>query len=228
MPTSTVENYLKAILHLSAAAADHESLAPLGQLAARLGVTAGTATSMVKRLADEGLASYEPRRGVKLTERGEKLALRVLRRHRLVELFLVDVMRLNWSEVNAEAEVLEHAISDRLLDRIDEMLGHPSHDPHGDPIPTAKGELPSRELTTLEQSPAGPVRVARVTDQSAAFLRYVEREGLNPGARLVVRGRDALAETITVSLADGGEKHLGLGAAAKLLVAPLDGRGPGS
>src|SRR5438309_1705668 len=100
-----------------------------------------TATTMVKALADSGLVAYEPRGGVRLTRGGEQLALHVLRRHRLVELFLVKVLGLDWSEVHAEADELEHAISDKVLDRIDGLLGRPSVDPHGDPIPSAKGKF---------------------------------------------------------------------------------------
>ena len=107
----------------------------MGQVASALGVTPGTATTMVKALAESGLAEYEPYSGVRLTAAGEKLAGLVLRRHRLVELFLVQVMGMSWAEVHDEAEQLEHVVSERLIERIDEMLGRPTHDPHGDPIP---------------------------------------------------------------------------------------------
>ena len=113
----------------------------MGQLSTALGVVPGTATSMVKALADAGLVIYEPYSGVRLTPAGEKLAAAVLRRHRLVELFLVQVMGMSWAEVHDEAEQLEHAVSDRLIDRIDEMLGRPAVDPHGDPIPDAEGVI---------------------------------------------------------------------------------------
>src|SRR6476620_7329433 len=108
----------------------------MGRLAAAMGVVPGTATTMVKTLADSGLVTYEPRSGTRLTAGGEKLALHVLRRHRLVEPFLVKTLGLDWSEVHEEAEELEHAISDKVLHRIDQLLGHPTTDPHGDPIPT--------------------------------------------------------------------------------------------
>ena len=111
----------------------------MGQIAAALGVVPGTATTMVKTLAESGLVRYEPYSGVRLTKAGEKLAALVLRRHRLVELFLVKVMGMSWTEVHDEAEQLEHAVSDRLIDRMDEMLGRPEVDPHGDPIPSAEG-----------------------------------------------------------------------------------------
>src|SRR3954465_993061 len=123
MPTSTVENYLKQ-LYLEQQAAPDE-LVSMGRLAAAMGVVPGTATSMIKALADSGLVFYEPRLGTRLTKGGEQLALRVLRRHRLVELFLVKVLGLDWSEVHDEAEELEHAISEKVLERMDALLGHP-------------------------------------------------------------------------------------------------------
>src|SRR5437868_8740633 len=137
LPSSTVENYLKAIYQGQAALVGPGRLVPMGQVAATVGVTPGTATTMVKALAESGLAEYEPYTGVRLTPGGEKLAVLVLRRHRLVELFLVQVMGMSWAEVHDEAEQLEHVVSERLIERIDEMLGHPTHDPHGHPIPTA-------------------------------------------------------------------------------------------
>ena len=119
-----------------------EGLVPMGQIAASLGVVPGTATTMIKALSESGLVHYEPYMGVRLTAAGEKLAGLVLRRHRLMELFLVKVLGMSWAEVHDEAEQLEHAVSERLIDRIDEMLGRPTVDPHGDPIPTPEGRLP--------------------------------------------------------------------------------------
>src|SRR5918995_3965776 len=141
LPSSTVENYLKAIFQGQSALPGHERLVPMGSVASALGVTPGTATTMVKALAESGLAEYEPYSGVRLTAAGERLAGLVLRRHRLVELFLVQVMGMSWAEVHDEAEQLEHVVSERLIDRIDEMLGRPTHDPHGDPIPNAEGRI---------------------------------------------------------------------------------------
>src|SRR5215217_938715 len=138
MATVTVENYLKT-LYSEQQRAQAGELVPMGSVAAAMNVTPGTATSMIKALAESGLVDYEPRGGVRLTTKGEKLALHVLRRHRLVELFLVEVLGLDWSEVDEEAEELEHAISDKVLARIDHTLGHPHFDPHGDPIPSSKG-----------------------------------------------------------------------------------------
>src|SRR5919106_389252 len=152
LPSSTVENYLKAI-YLGQTAISRDSLVPMGQLAAALGVVPGTATTMVKTLADSGLVRYEPYAGVRLTPAGERLAALVLRRHRLVELFLVRVMGYSWDEVHDEAEQLEHVVSDRLIDRMDEMLGRPEADPHGDPIPNPEGVIKPQPAHTLLTCP---------------------------------------------------------------------------
>src|SRR5437763_7930073 len=153
LPSSTVENYLKAIYQGQATLPAGSRLVSMGQVAAALGVTPGTATTMVKALAESGLAEYEAYSGVRLTAGGEKLAALVLRRHRLVELFLVQVMGMSWAEVHDEAEQLEHVVSERLIERIDEMLGRPTHDPHGDPIPNTDGAIARRELDTLLTCP---------------------------------------------------------------------------
>src|SRR5512145_1617677 len=149
LPSQTVENYLKTIYVAQASSDDPASLVPMGQLASALGVVPGTATTMVKALAESGLVHYEPYMGVRLTAAGERLASLVSRRHRLIELFLVKVLGMSWAEVHDEAEQLEHAVSEALIERIDEMLGRPAVDPHGDPIPTAEGTiaaLPSLDL----------------------------------------------------------------------------------
>ena len=218
MATSTVEDYVKQI-YLEQQAAGPDGLVPMGKLAAAMGVVPGTATSMIKALADSGLVQYEPRGGVRLTHGGEQLALHVLRRHRLVELLLVKVLGLDWSEVHAEAEELEHAISDKVLERIDAVLGHPSVDPHGDPIPSAKGQVSEVRLESLATcAPERRFRVARVIDQDPAFLQFVERCGLMPGVTVRVEVRDALADAIWVRPGDRRPITLGMSAAAKILV----------
>src|SRR3954464_1617080 len=181
LPSSTVENYLKAIFQAQLPLPRRTDLVPMGQLAATLGVVPGTATTMVKTLAESGLVRYEPYAGVRLTGSGEKLAAMVVRRHRLIELFLVEVMGMSWTDVHEEAELLEHAVSDRLIERIDEMLGRPAAYPHGDPIPDADGVLERRPLDTLLTCPLhAAVTVQRVTDQDPEFLRFVERRELKP------------------------------------------------
>src|SRR5438270_4509566 len=182
LPSSTVENYLKAIYQGQSALASEQRLVPMGQVASSVGVTPGTATTMVKALAESGLAEYEPYSGVRLSAAGQRLAGLVLRRHRLVELFLVQVMGMRWDEVHDEAEQLEHVVSDRLIERIDDMLGRPTHDPHGDPIPSPEGALTARSLDTLLTCPVHlPLKVTRITDQDPAFLRFVEGNDLKPG-----------------------------------------------
>jgi DtxR family Mn-dependent transcriptional regulator len=217
MATSTVENYLKQ-LYLQQRSAEGGKV-PMGRLASAMGVVPGTATSMVKALADSGLVEYEPRGGVILTRSGEQLALHVLRRHRLLELFLVKILGLDWSLVHDEADALEHAISDVVLERIDALLGHPTADPHGDPIPTAKGHLHEPRRMNLAECPIDtPQQVARVLDQDAEFLQFVERNGLMPGSAVTVVKREPAAEAVRIRVGKREEVSLGMVAAAKILV----------
>jgi DtxR family Mn-dependent transcriptional regulator len=174
---------------------------------------------MVKALAESGLVAYEPYNGVRLTGAGEKLAARVLRRHRLIELFLVQVMGMNWDEVHEDAEQMEHVVSDRLIERIDEMLGRPEFDPHGDPIPNAEGYLAERTLDTLLTCPLHtPVTVARVTDQDAAFLRFIESHHLKPGQTIEVEERDEVSDSVRLKGRNDERMTIGARAASKLLV----------
>ncbi len=220
LPSSTVENYLKAIYKSQAARGPGQQLVPMGELAAALGVVPGTATSMVKALAESGMVHYEPYAGVRLTAGGEKLAALVLRRHRLMELFLVKVVGMSWAEVHDEAERLEHAASDRLIDRIDAMLGRPSADPHGDPIPDPDGAMATSEYETLLSCPVGTeVMLTRVTDQDAEFLRFLEGSDLTPGQMIVVEGRDRAADHVVVRSSGGRKIMIGMRAAEKLQVA---------
>jgi DtxR family transcriptional regulator, Mn-dependent transcriptional regulator len=221
LPSYTVENYLKAIFQAQTALPRPDALVPMGQLAAALRVVPGTATTMVKALAESGLVRYEPYAGVRLTQAGEKLAALVLRRHRLVELFLVQVMGMSWTEVHDEAELLEHAVSDRLIDRIDEMLGRPEVDPHGDPIPNAEGAVESPAYETLLTCPLHRrMRVSRVSDQDREFLQFIERHDLKPGAVIQVEERDAAADSVRVK--GSREVTIGARAASKVLVQIAD------
>jgi DtxR family Mn-dependent transcriptional regulator len=219
LPSSTVENYLKAIYQGVSTLAPPQRLLPMGQLASALGVVPGTATTMVKALAESGLVEYEPYSGVALTPAGHKLAALVLRRHRLVELFLVRFMGYAWDEVHDEAEQLEHVVSDRLIDRMDDMLGRPEVDPHGDPIPNADGQVKPQESQTLMTCPIGaPVTVTRVVDQDSAFLRFLDRHQLKPGAAIQVEERDASADSVRVRGEGDRLITIGTRAASKLLV----------
>ena len=219
LPSSTVENYLKAIYLGQASLEAGERLVSMGHVAAALGVTPGTATTMIKALNESGLAEYEPYSGVRLTAAGEKLAALVLRRHRLVELFLVQVLGMSWDEVHEEAEQLEHVVSDRLIERIDRMLGRPTHDPHGDPIPTAEGTIAPGHHDSLLNCPLDtPLRVTRVSDQDPAFLRFIESNGLKPGQGIEVESRDAAADSVRLRMAGGSTMTIGARAASKVLV----------
>ena len=219
LPSSTVENYLKALFKAQAALESADKLVPMGQLAAALGVVPGTATTMVKALAESGLVRYEPYLGVRLTPAGERLAALVLRRHRLIELFLVKVTEMSWDEVHDEAEQLEHAVSERLIERIDDILGHPSVDPHGDPIPDAHGAVERKALDTLLTCPLNTrVVVSRVTDQDADFLRFVEGSDLKPGQVIEVEARDEAGDRVSVRNENNSLITLGMRAASKLLV----------
>jgi DtxR family Mn-dependent transcriptional regulator len=215
--SSTVENYLKHILLLSEGG---DGLVSMGALASSLEVVPGTVTTMVKALAKEGLVEHEPRHGVRLTESGRRLGLGVIRRHRLVETFLVNVLKMDWSSVHGEAEQLEHAISEDVLDRLDALLGHPTTDPHGDPIPSAQGKLRSQVYATLATCVvAKPLRIVRITDQSAEFLQFAEQHGLLPGATVRVADRNLAAGLVGVKK-KSGVTTLSLAAAGKILVEP--------
>jgi DtxR family transcriptional regulator, Mn-dependent transcriptional regulator len=219
LPSSTVENYLKAIYQGQLALQKGARLVPMGQVAAALRVTPGTATTMVKALAESGLAEYEPYSGVRLTAAGQKLAGMVIRRHRLVELFLVQVMGMSWDEVHDEAEQLEHSVSDRLIQRIDDMLGRPTHDPHGDPIPNAEGTVPSHHMESLLTCPVGtPLKVTRVADQDPAFLRFIEKNDLKPGQSVEVEARDTVSDAVRLRSRNQTTITIGARAASKLLV----------
>jgi DtxR family Mn-dependent transcriptional regulator len=219
--SSTVENYLKAIYQAEISQNNHSELVPMGQLSSALGVVPGTATTMVKALAETGLVRYEPYAGVQLTEAGQRLAALVLRRHRLIELFLVKVLDMSWAEVHEEAERLEHAASDRLIDRIDAMLGRPSVDPHGDPIPDADGSIVTPRYQSLLTCPLDTLLVlSRVTNQDSDFLRFLESNELTPGQSIRVENRDNAADHVLVRRVGSQEAVvIGMRAAATLLVA---------
>jgi DtxR family Mn-dependent transcriptional regulator len=215
MPSQTVEDYLKAIYRLGAT-----TVAPVstGELAQAMGVSPGTVTSMLKTLAETGLASYVPYEGARLTDSGSALAVRVLRRHRLIELFLVKTLGLSWDEVHDEAESMEHAVSDFLVDRVDEFLDHPKVDPHGDPIPSADGAIESLPLKTLAQCQVGDTfRLVRVLEQAPDFLRFLTESGLPLGAQGRVIGIRRESGVVQIAVGDR-EAMLGLQVAEKLLI----------
>lgn len=216
MASLTIENYVKAIYQI----AGHDGRpAATGRLAESLGVSPGTVTSMLKTLSESGLAEYVPYEGARLTDKGRVLALRVLRRHRLIELFLVRTLNLTWDEVHEEAENMEHAVSDLLIDRIDAFLGRPATDPHGDPIPRADGTVArsaSRRLSDL--SVGERFRIERVTDQSSDFLRYLTEAGLELGTEGRIITSRSEAGVITIECG-GRQTTLAHDVAGRLLVA---------
>ena len=217
MATSTVENYIKTI-YLECRKTEGDML-QIGRLAQSLGVVPGTATTMVKSLHEAGLVDYEPRVGTRLSKQGEVLALHVLRRHRLVELFLVQILKMDWSEIHDEAEQLEHVISDRVLEKIDDLLGRPHYDPHGDPIPSHSGHFQERDLQNLIHCDTGQeATVARVLDQEADFLQFAEKHDLVPGNSVKVLSHNEAANSIEVETKTGKTVTLGKQAALKIEV----------
>jgi len=221
LPSQTVENYLKTIYLAQASHSSADELVPVGQLAAALHVVPGTATTMMKTLSEAGLVRYEPYMGVRLTSAGEKLATLVLRRHRLIELFLVKELGMSWAEVHDEAEQLEHAVSERLIERIDARLGRPEVDPHGDPIPTAEGRMPRPDHLDLLSAPLGVTLVlTRVTDQDPGFLRFVEEHELMPGCTITIETREVSSDAVRLRSQSGEIISIGTRAAAKIFAKP--------
>ncbi len=205
--SEAVENYAKAIYSLQ-----HRTGDPVAtnDLADRLEVTAASASGMIKKLADLGLVAHVPYRGVQLTEEGERLALEVLRHHRLLELYLAEALGMPWDRVHQEAEVLEHAISPELSELIAKKLGNPTHDPHGDPIPTASGEIDEPQTRSLAELDAGERGVfTRVSDADPEMLRYLSARGIERGATIEVLGREPFGGPLTVR-AEGREHALAL------------------
>lgn len=168
-------------------------------LAARLGLAASSVTEMVKKLAAQGLVTHRPYGTIELTRDGTALALRMVRRHRLIETWLVQHIGYRWDEVHDEAEVLEHSMSDRLLDAIDAQLGHPTRDPHGDPIPAADGSVQRPAATLLADAPAGG-RVVRISDRDPMLLRHLEAEGIVVDAAITADERRELAADALASI----------------------------
>ena len=215
MLSSTVENYLKELFLLDPNGVKEVAT---GELAKSLDVTPGSATSMIKSLAQSGLVEHRPHYGVKLTEQGRSQAVHVVRRHRIVELFLVKILGMDWSEVHKEAEQLEHVVSDEVIAKMDDLLGHPTHDPHGDPIPSPDGTLPVRTLQLLSFCKRGDsVSIARIGNQDTSFLKFAEDNGLLLGKTIEITNRNETADSITIQ-SQGKELVLGLAAARRIEV----------
>lgn len=210
MPSPAIDDYLKVVY-----AHTEWQDAPItpSVLAAKLGIAPSSVTEMVKKLGAQGLVAHEPYRAVRLTPLGERRALEMVRRHRLIETWLVEEFGYAWDEVHEEAEVLEHTISDRLLEKIDERLGRPRFDPHGDPIPDASGRVERERFVRLHDAPLGHAgRVIRVSDRDPALLREIERAGISVGldVRVVPQGVEAAGAVI--ALPDGAAEVIWLSA----------------
>lgn len=198
---------MKAVFEL---AADSGDAASTKGVAARLSVSAASVSNMFARLQEMGLVEYERYRGATLTERGRREALRLVRRHRLIETFLLEHLGYDWQEVHAEAERLEHAVSDAFTDRLAELLGHPEHDPHGDPIPSAEGTLEADDSFPLSEAVAGSrLRISKVRDEDAAMLDYFGDRNLVPGRLLTVREVRSLDGVVIVEDEDAEVYALG-------------------
>ena len=195
--SAAMEDYLKAIYRLQQ---DQERVTTLA-LASELGLSGPSVTNMVKRLADLSMVEHSRYYGVRLTESGTKVALEVIRHHRLLELYLAEAMGFDWDKVHDEAERLEHHVSSEFETRMDELLGHPEYDPHGDPIPSRQGELPSSEWHPLDREPAGStVVLRRVSDRDSEHLRYLMDIGLVPGVVFTILETDAEGENYEIRM----------------------------
>ena len=212
----SVEDYLKAIYTLN----ERGEAAGTSQLAQALDVQPASVSGMIRRLAEDGLLEHEPYRGVRLTGLGSREALKVLRRHRVIETYLVRRLGFGWDDVHAEAERLEHAASDELVERMAAAMGHPATDPHGAPIPTRSGEIDPTAYVRLDEV-AGDTRVTvrSVSDRDPARLRYFESVGLVPGARALVQKGDADGARVTIVVeGSAGPVTLEAGAAKRVAV----------
>jgi DtxR family Mn-dependent transcriptional regulator len=196
-PKEAVEDYLKAIYALERQGGAARTTA----LAAALGVTPGSVTDMLKRLGAgrPRLVTYTPHRGVALTSRGRARAIAVLRRHRLIETFLHEILKYGWEEVHTEADILEHHVSERFIDALDALLHHPESDPHGDPIPTAKGEIRETPYVAIHTLAEGTeVEVKRIRGHDEALLHYLAEKGIHPGACLRIREKAPAGGPVSV------------------------------
>jgi DtxR family Mn-dependent transcriptional regulator len=201
--TRSVEDYLKAIYQLS----PEGRPASTSEIAHLLALSPPSVTGMVKRLSEHGLLEHIPYRGVQLTDEGRRAALRMVRRHRLIEAYLVEFLGYSWDTVHEEAERLEHAVSDSLIDRMAVALGHPEVDPHGDPIPSADGSIHELACTPLSDIPIGEtVEIHRVNESQPERLRYIASLGIRPGIEVTVVDRQPFDDLVTIEV--GGERHV--------------------
>ncbi|HWD62306.1 MAG TPA: metal-dependent transcriptional regulator [Humibacter sp.] len=212
--TNAAQDYLKVIW---AATEWEDGAVTVTALAARIGVRAATVSDGIRRLTEQGLVVHEPYGAVELTAAGRTHAVAMVRRHRLIETFLVETLGYPWDEVHDEAEVLEHAVSDTLVDRIDDALGHPVRDPHGDPIPTAGGDPRTPNALRLTDAAQGvPLTVVRISDADPAVLRYLAERDIRLDARVTVIETRPFAGDVVVSIDDAQQITLGSVAASSI------------
>ncbi len=217
--SAPAEDYVKAIYALTL---EPDQAASTSQIAERLGVTAGSVSTMVKRMDTAGLAEHVPYRGVRLTPAGRELALRVIRRHRLLELFLAQSLDIPWEDVHRFADALEHAASDELIELIAGKLGDPVSDPHGDPIPNRLLEVDDRtQPTVADLAPGERGRVARVSDADPEMLRYLGVQGIGIGVELLLLDRQPFEGPCLVALGTGAQRSLGIRLARAIRVARI-------
>ena len=219
--TRSVEDYLKSVFHLTS----QGGFATTSDIADMLAVAPPSVSGMMKRLSETGLIEHVPYRGVQLTPQGRRAALQMIRRHRVLEVYLTSKLGYDWGDVHVEAERLEHAVSDKLIERMAQALGDPRYDPHGAPIPTAGGEIEEAELVTLADMDVGrQVMLQEVGDEDPARLKYLAEQGLTPGVRLTVIDRQPFNGPTTVRLADGTTRVVGQELALTLFCRPEGAR----
>ena len=205
MGSLTEENYIKSIYSLSQEAGEVSA----SDLAKKLRVKLPTINSMIKKLSAKKMVAYAPYRGIKLTEKGRKEALSIIRKHRLAELFLVKVMDLGWEEVHDIAEQLEHVNSERFYNRIDEMLGYPEADPHGEPIPDVNGKVTAKQRILLNQLKEGALaKISAVSNDEKSFLDHLNSKGLQIGDRILIKKKESFDGSITIVLKSKKETML--------------------
>ncbi len=196
MTTSTEENYLKAIYHLSTG---NQNSVLTSAIAGSLSTSSASVTDMIKKLSEKNMVEYERYRGVKITRKGEKVALSIIRRHRLWEVFLMDKLKFKWDEVHDLAEELEHVSSDEMTKRLDAFLGFPKFDPHGDPIPDTNGKVHTNGQVLLSDiTKKGKYILSGVNDHSPSFLQYLEKKGLVPGSTFSIVEMDEFDNSMQI------------------------------
>lgn len=215
--SQSVEDYLKTIYKLELGGA----VPSTSTIAEAMNVSSASATNMAKRLDKMGLVNYRSYKGATLTDAGKKIALEVIRHHRLLELYLSEEMGYSWDQVHDEAEKLEHHISEQFEDKIAELLNNPTHDPHGDPIPTKDGVMPEQKVNSLTEAKVGePYLISQVKDQDPELLRYLEKKGLLPGLKITIKDKAPFNGPVTIAT-ESSEEVIGRDVASVIFVTEI-------